>query len=173
MLCEVCGKKIIGKPKNVNIEGAELTVCENCVKFGDSLKDLSVTSKGSKTILVSPKKVIRVKRPRAKLDSKDFFLDEDLVEDYAYKIRRAREGKGLSHEELAKKINERVTIIKKIETGKMQPSLALVKKLEKELQINLTEKSDSKIMTTTSKDQSKELTLGDIIKIKKKSSNNA
>ncbi|MEM3564990.1 MAG: multiprotein-bridging factor 1 family protein, partial [Candidatus Jordarchaeaceae archaeon] len=97
----------------------------------------------------------------------------DLVEDYAYKIRRAREGKGLSHEELAKKINERVTIIKKIETGKMQPSLALVKKLEKELQINLTEKSDSKIMTTTSKDQSKELTLGDIIKIKKKSSNNA
>jgi putative transcription factor len=171
-LCEVCGQKIIGKGKNVNIEGANLIVCENCARFGDSSLKFSAAQPQKPKIskIASAQKIMVAKKPKTRSGvKKDFFSDSyELVDDYMDKIRKAREEKGLSHEELAKKINERVSILKKIETGKMHPSEILIKKLEKELQINIYAPSDSKGIDVGSKENRKGLTLGDVVNIKKK-----
>jgi len=171
LLCEVCGQKIMGKGKYVNIEGANLLVCENCARFGDSSK-ISVTPHPQPKIskITSPSKNITVKKPKTKSFVKKNFLPDsyELVDDYTDKIRKAREEKALSHEELAKKINERVSIIKKVETGKMHPSETIIKKLEKELQINIYAPPDSKDEIVGSKEDRKGLTLGDVVNIKKK-----
>jgi len=171
LLCEVCGQKIIGKGKNVNIEGANLIVCDNCARFGDSSKISTVQHQKPKIgRITSPQKIIVTKKPKAKSDfKKDFSSDSyELVDDYIDKIRKAREERGLSHEELAKRINERVSIIKKIETGKMYPSDIVVKKLEKELQISIYAPLDSKGVAVGSKESPKGLTLGDVVNIKRK-----
>ncbi|MEM3588202.1 MAG: multiprotein bridging factor aMBF1 [Candidatus Jordarchaeaceae archaeon] len=171
MLCEVCGQKLVGKAIKVNIEGANLIVCENCAKFGDSsLKTPVKLSKPKLSENAGTQRASIAKKPKARsFAKKDFLLESyDLVDDYAEKIRKAREERGISHEELAKKINERVSIIKKIETGKMSPPETLIKKLEKELQISLYVPLDSKDAVVSSKEQYKGLTLGDIVKIKKK-----
>ncbi len=171
LLCEVCGQKIIGKAKKVIIEGANLIVCQNCAKFGDSLKTPTTQPQKPKTPkIIRAQKNSVIKKPKTKPRSKDDVLSTsyELADNYTEKIRKAREEKGLSHEELASRINERVSIIKKIETGKMSPSQILVRKLEKELQINIHAPSDSKSEAVGSKDSLKELTLGDVVNIKKK-----
>nr|MDO8080616.1 multiprotein bridging factor aMBF1 [Candidatus Freyarchaeota archaeon] len=172
MLCEVCGQKIIGKAKKVIIEGANLVVCENCARFADSSLKISTKQPQKPKIskIASTQKIMAVKKPKTRsVVKKDFFSNSyELLDDYMDKIRIAREEKGLSHEELAKKINERVSIIKKIETGKMHPSEILIKKLEKELQINIYAPLDSKGVAVGSKEYRKGLTLGDVVKIKKK-----
>lgn len=172
LLCEVCGQEILGKAKKVNIEGANLIVCENCARFSDSSLRASAKQPQKPKISknASTKRVSVVKKPKSRsVVKKDFFSDSyDLLDDYADKIRKAREEKGLSHEELAKKINERVSIIKKIETGKMRPSEIIIRKLEKELQINICAPLNSKDVAVGSKEHPKGLTLGDVVKIKKK-----
>ncbi|MGQ9723733.1 MAG: multiprotein bridging factor aMBF1 [Candidatus Jordarchaeum sp.] len=171
MLCEVCGQKITGKARKVAIEGADLIVCQNCAKFGDSFKISSTHVQKVKTSrIIGPPKIRGIQKTKNKPSRRnDFYSDSyELAEDYMEKIRKAREEKGLSHEELAGRINERVSIIKKIETGKMAPSQILARKLEKELQINIYAPLDSKGSATSSKESLKGLTLGDIINIKKK-----
>ncbi|MHA1603032.1 MAG: multiprotein bridging factor aMBF1 [Candidatus Freyarchaeota archaeon] len=170
MICEVCGQKIIGKHRKVNIEGANLIVCRNCAKFGDTPTILHAQARKLEPSIPRTQKMGGAKKSRIKSGKKkDFLLTSyELIDDYMDKIRKAREERRLSQEELAKKINERVSIIKKIEIGKMRPPQTLAKKLEKELQINLHETVDSAGLAIGSKDYSKELTLGDIVNIKKK-----
>ncbi|MEM4625635.1 MAG: helix-turn-helix domain-containing protein, partial [Candidatus Pacearchaeota archaeon] len=67
-------------------------------------------------------------------------MEEDeieIVQDFATLIKQAREKMGLSQDALAKKINEKVSVIKLIETGKLKPSILLGKKIERALKINL------------------------------------
>ena len=51
------------------------------------------------------------------------------------KIRKGREEKGLSQAELAKNLNERASLIKKLERGEVLPTEKVRKKLEKHLKI--------------------------------------
>ncbi len=58
------------------------------------------------------------------------------------KIRQGREEKGLSQVELAKNLNERASLIKKLERGEVLPTEKVRKKLEKHLKINLLEDAE-------------------------------
>ena len=85
------------------------------------------------------------------------------------KIRGAREKLGLSHEELGKKIREKASVLRKIETGKMTPNNQLVTKLEHTLKIKLLvpvaeEKTKQQIPIV----QNRKLTLGDLLQLDKK-----
>ena len=62
-----------------------------------------------------------------------------LVEDFGNVVRRAREKMGLTQAELAARIAEKLSVIKKIEAGKLKPDEALLHKLERALKIKLTE----------------------------------
>jgi len=52
-------------------------------------------------------------------------------------IRDARNKKGITHDQLGQKINEKVTLLKKVETGTIRPDEILSKKLENFLGIKL------------------------------------
>jgi putative transcription factor len=75
----------------------------------------------------------------------------------------------MTHKELAMKINEKVTVVSKVETGEMRPDDRLVKKLERELGIKLKEKVPETLAGKESKSGS--LTLADHIRMQKGNEN--
>ena len=83
-------------------------------------------------------------------------------------VRNAREAKNWSREDLGKKINERVSVINRIESGKMTPDPKLTKKLEKALNITLLENVNDVDLNQFINSSSGERTLGNIVKIKRK-----
>ena len=165
--CEVCGRRIFGKPYKVVIEGARLTVCTDCSKHGKLVWEEEP----------KPKAVIKPKGPRPTLHIQvpkstkpTVDTSQELVQNFHNVIREAREKLGLSHEDLGKKINEKVSLLKKIETGKMTPDNNLAIRLEHTLKIKLIvlTKEDKVPEAKIPKAPNRELTLGDLIKMEDK-----
>ncbi|HEC56696.1 MAG TPA: TIGR00270 family protein [Candidatus Syntrophoarchaeum butanivorans] len=155
MQCEMCGSEIIGKSYRILIEGSELTVCANCLRYGTVLDE-----EGSKRIFSGMKD-----KKKGRRSIFDEIVDE-LVLDYGTKVRKAREEKGWSCEELAKRINERESLIKKVEREDIRPDDALRRKLESVLSIKLTEGIEE--ANPRRKRVERRLTLGDIVSLKRK-----
>ena len=152
----MCGSS--GKLYKAIVEGAELTVCHDCSKFG------RVTG-------VIKQEVSRKSKPKidATYENKEPQKEimQIIVGNYAEKIKRKRESLGLKQEEFAKKINEKESLIQKIESGHFEPSIELAKKIEKFLRIKLIEEHEEKHEKQT-KSKTDSFTIGDLIKIKKK-----
>ena len=166
MRCEVCGRKIHGSPIRALIEGAKLTVCSECSKHGKIIREEPTFKQGAprKPLLPIPGKTQKKKTITATVD-----ITQEVVEGYDSKIRQAREKLGLSHEELGKKINEKASVLRKLETGKMTPNNILVTKLEHALKIKLlVPVSEEKIAQEIPKSPNRELTLGDLMQLNKK-----
>ncbi|WP_456484445.1 multiprotein bridging factor aMBF1 [Methanopyrus kandleri] len=165
--CEICGRVINGRPKVVKVEGSELRVCEECAKFGrEVVKPRPRRETG---------RVQRERRPRRRPTGArrrprgfdPFSEGLEVVPDYDERVREARERKGWSQEDLAKKIGEKVSVIRRIESGKMEPDVELARKLERVLEIELLERV-SEEDTGSVGIGSGELTLGDVVEIRKK-----
>ena len=169
MQCEVCGHKIFGKSYKVIIEGAKLTVCGKCVKYGKIVWDERTPKRFmSKTkASTSPLHLFTKSRKPPQLPVESTL---ELVEDFDAKIRQARLKLKFSHEDLGRKINEKVSVLKKLETGKMAPDNKLATKLEHALKIKLlAPASEKKIQKAKiSGPVSRELTFGDLVKLDKK-----
>ena len=149
MLCEMCGKET-GVVKKVNVEGSILSVCSSCAKFGieeepapspkqpSSRRRSAVSRPRSEPASVEDRLAQRQRR----MQSKDIFADSgqlELVEDYHRVIQKARMDQGMNQEELGRKLNERKSIIAKLETRSLRPDNKLIRKLEKTLKIELME----------------------------------
>jgi putative transcription factor len=147
------------------IEGAKLTVCIECSKHGKILtrEEVELAQKLQRKPLAPFSARIQKKKPVAKVE-----ITEEIVEGYDSKIRHAREKIGLSHEELGKKINEKASVIRNLETGKMAPNNMLVTKLEHALKIKLLTPISEEKNPQIPKSQSHEVTLGDLIQLDKK-----
>ncbi len=163
MECEICGKPVPeNNPIRAKIEGSVMVVCKECSKLG--------------TIQKAPPKPKFRQQPKGKKQStartrnysRNDEPTEELIEDFEVEIRKAREAKGWSREDLGKKINERVSVITRIETGKMTPDTKLTKKLEKTLNIKLLEEASNVDLNQFINNSSGERTLGNIMKIKRK-----
>lgn len=166
MRCEVCGRKIHGAPINAVIEGAKLMVCAECSKHGKIIsgEEAELGQKQPKKLL-TPAPLTHKKKPaQAKVE-----ITQEIVDNYHIKIRQAREKLGLTHEELGKKINEKASVLSKIETGKMEPDNVLAAKLEHALKIKLLVPVKEEAAPTILKLPSRETTLGDLIELNKKS----
>ncbi len=155
MICEMCGKKS-SNLKPVLIEGSILNVCPNCAKFGKSVKP-EITATSSEIAQ-------RLEKREKRFRTKNVFesVENELVDDYAEKIRNARVKMNLTPEKLGKKINEKKTVITKIESKSMRPDKKLVKKLETTLNIKLMGKT--KTEKVEPKKTGRALTIGDLIK---------
>jgi putative transcription factor len=164
----MCGEAIRGTPKLVRVEGAELSVCSKCEKFGTEVQqvrrtDIRVTQKGPSARL-SPAPAGGAAQVRYKRDMFDF-MEGEIVDDYAIRIRRAREEKGLSQKDLAMQMKEKEHLIRKIENSELIPEDDVRKKLEKALEIRLI---DAPITDDEKKVLSKLTpTLGDLTVIRK------
>lgn len=147
--CELCGK-VEERLHRALIEGVELNVCNDCSKFGKVL---------------APTKKSFTKIPIKKIEDKEEKI-ELLAENYAEIIKKKRESMGLTQKDFANKLNEKESTIHKIETGVLEPSLALAKKLEKILGVRLIKEYQEKHEIFKRK-KTEGFTLGDFIKVKR------
>ena len=160
MLCEVCGTEV-PRTKTVSVEGTVLNACPNCARFGT---EVGAPPPGPRQRAAPPGVSERLEARRRRMSEKDVFAqggEEDLAEDYAARIRRAREAHGWKQAELGAKINERVTVIAKLESGTMIPNEDLIRRLERALEVKLKEKVP---VVAARKAAAREgLTLGDLM----------
>jgi len=161
--CEVCGRKIHTDPIRAIIEGAKLTVCVECSKHGKILLHEEADLPKKATINKPQAPIVMVqKKPMVA----NVQITQEVAEDYATKIRAAREKLMLTHEELGKRINEKASVLRNLEAGKMSPNNQLAAKLEHMLKIKLlVPVSEEKVTTLPHANQ--ELTLGDLIELNK------
>jgi putative transcription factor len=92
----------------------------------------------------------------------------ELVSDVGQRVRQAREERGMSHEDLGRKTREKVSVLRKIESGKMVPDLGLAEKLEHALKITLRVPAEEPKVQQISSSRPRGTTLGDIIQFKLK-----
>lgn len=150
--CDMCGKE--EKLVSALVEGSVVSVCSNCSKYGNVLE---------------PKKL-----EKSKFHSRETISLEEtevIVNDYSKKVKEARQKMGIKQEDVAKAIAERESVIQKIESGHMEPSFPVAKKLEQFLRIKLiTQEEVTKEIDKSELfgDDSKNITIGDLIKIRKK-----
>ena len=163
MICEMCGKEVpVTKP--VFIEGTKLSVCPNCAKFGDDYR-ASQSSKGGAPGPTAQVIEKRLQRREQRMKTKDVYRGAEtveLIDDYGGVIRKARMAKGMDLDEFAASILEKKGILAKVEANDLIPDDKLVKKLEKALDIKLTETVSSGGRIGGS--QSTKMSLGDFIK---------
>jgi putative transcription factor len=160
MRCEVCGREIFGLPYYRIIEGGRLTVCSQCSKFSNQEWDPKrPQARKSPTRRRSAQPKLRKRSVIETVESLE------LVDDYGMVIKKARQKKGLSIEAFAKKISEKESVVKKLEKGDMNPPLNLVRKVQRELGINILEEAETGKGQVLSRPMGPR-TLGDLIKIK-------
>lgn len=133
---------------SARIEGAVIEVCERCSKFGTKV-NVSPT-------YIPIKKTIKV----SELGETDL----ELVPDYGRIIARVRESKGLTRYDLAKKINEKESVIKRVEDEELEPDEELIRKIEDFLDIRLREKNETVVLQRREK-KKLPLTVGDVVEI--------
>lgn len=118
--CELCGRDV-DSLKKVKIEGATLKACESCAEMGEEVKTKS-TKKNRK----------KKKSSSTRRSSKDV-----LVNDYGEKVKKARESRQLSIQEVSDDLNEKESLISKIEKQDLKPDKPLADKLSKKFDITL------------------------------------
>ncbi len=129
MFCEICGHEIVGKPGRSLVEGATLIVCQQCSSIGTRLP--SFPDRPRRPVIAPAHTHAPIERlPKAVEES-------DLIEEYSRVIREGREKLGISQQDLAFKAKEKLTVIQKIEIGKMLPTMRLSKELEHILRVRL------------------------------------
>ena len=178
--CEMCGTET-NSPNRVKIEGAELDVCDDCTDFGTEVK--TQESSGSTSTKYSTSSSSTSSSGGSSTGStagggggsssggrkrgQDMFDDiEELAQDYDDRIRQGRESAGLSQEDLAKKLNEKASLIRKLEHGDTLPSDDVQRKLERELDIDLSAGGSAEETEWEGGSSSGEYTLGDVVERK-------
>ncbi len=163
MICEMCGVDVPWL-KRIVIEGSTLEVCQRCEKFGQDYEEV----KDREGIIGRDTIAERLERREKRLKGRDVLegSGKELAFDYPKRIRSARAKAGLNQEELGKKINEKKSVVAKLETGDMIPDNKLIRKLEHTLDISLME-TVGQVQTPKHKEDSRAMTLGDFIKVKK------
>ena len=134
-----------------------MTVCGGCARLGSTYwKEPSPPKKIAKRVVGFPKKV-SIKKQRTVAQTLE------LVEDFNIRVRQAREKQGMSHEDLGRKIREKVSVLRKIESGKMIPDNRLINKLEHALKTKLLVPFSEPKLQIEGLSSPREATLGDVV----------
>ena len=142
MLCEMCGKDV-PQTSLVRLERSVLTLCPDCARFG-TLVDPPVVSAAPEATASGGFRpglgVTRATGPRRRLEERDLYQEigeMELVPDWNKRIRISREALQWTPEVLGKKLNEKKSVVLKIESGSFRPPDALVRKIEHLLKVRL------------------------------------
>ena len=181
--CEMCGAET-SAPETIKVEGAKLDVCSNCTDFGtrvqtdtsgsSSSTKYSTDSSDSRTESTPTSRSTSTSRSTpssgggggGRSSSRRDMFDEvdELATDYDDRIRRAREDRGLSQSDLAQELNEKASLIRKLERGETLPSDAVQSKLERFLDVSLTGGGVPDEEEWSSDSDTGGTTLGDVVK---------
>lgn len=170
--CEMCGAEK-SSLTTTKVEGAELELCDDCADFGTEVKTESTSTTSTKYSTSSSDDSSSSTnsaggggggsgggRRRDMFDQMD-----EIAGDYDERIRAAREREELSREDLAKELNEKASLIGKLERGDILPSDDVKAKLEKRLDVSLSEGPDDDTADWET-DSSMTRTLGDVVERK-------
>jgi putative transcription factor len=162
--CPICGSLIWGKGVKVLIEGAKITVCQACAEHGmQIIKRQQTQPKRSKPKIQSSSSLPRYRN--------EINEDLEIVEDYDKRIRKVRQRLKLNQDQFANKLNEKPSLLRRIESRKAKPTINLARKIEKVYEITLIKTSESIDSSPQLNEYMKKRTgssLGDIAFIKKK-----
>lgn len=166
MQCEVCGRKIFGAPIRAIVEGAKLSVCSKCAKLSSGYWEPTPQPQRRPRMGIQnqAKPISYHKRTQRSTVPETV----ELVSDVGNQVRQAREELGMSHEDLGRKTRERVSVLRKIESGKMVPDLALAEKLEHTLKIKIRVLAEEPKFQSSMSSKPSVATLGDLIQFKVK-----
>jgi putative transcription factor len=157
VVCEMCGKDTY--LVDAMVESSVLKVCKDCSKFGHVM--------GKKQESVKKSQKVHFKKSKPQFVSRE---SEVIVRNYGARIRKAREKMGMKQEEVAKAIAERESVIQKVESGNLEPTLRLAKKFEQFLHITLVEEQKYEVEEKDEEEvniRDGGLTIGDLLKFKK------
>jgi putative transcription factor len=117
--CEVCGKAV-SNLKRAEIDGVLLEVCDNCVKLGKEISEPGRVVLKTKTLET---------------------LEEGLAlaDDFADKVRNARNSRKLRQDEAAKRMGISPSLLRRVENG-FRPDEGTAKKIQRFYGISLYEK---------------------------------
>tara|TARA_Y100000310_G_C20696353_1_gene826009 strand:+ start:5046 stop:5540 length:495 start_codon:yes stop_codon:yes gene_type:complete len=161
--CELCGR--MGRTGHAIVEGGVLNVCGDCLRFGNAV-EMKQPSKESVDKALKFRSSWKDKYVKKKPVSED----ETIVVGYGKLIKRARMKMGMKQDDAAKAIAEKTSVLQKIESGGMEPSLKLARKLEQFFGVKLVAKQE-KVSEDTVKEfnlSGGEVTIGDLVKMKKR-----
>jgi putative transcription factor len=136
--CELCGRKVIDEKKTVLIDGIPLNVCRGCSKRGKPYTPAMSISKTKPTASSNPTAGTITSNKSTSTTRKIEMMDNTILNpEFSKLIREARMKKGLTHEQLGAKMNEKANLLKKFETGALKPDELFAKKLQRFLGIHL------------------------------------
>jgi len=158
--CELCGaegiatkRAKIAKPVGYN---SILECCNRCI---DSMGLIVEATRAPTAIpTVEPQSAVSGKG----ISGVDIMTKDDLelANDFHSRIRNARTHRGLSQEDLAKQMNEKMGVIQKAENG-IRPTDSLLNKFERALEIGLFVESVSHAHTMVASETDRQMTISD------------
>jgi putative transcription factor len=141
MLCEMCGKDV-PLTTRIRLERSVLSLCPDCSRFGTPVDPVPAPAPfapaGSRFRPGMP--VTRPPPGGRRLEERDLYQEigeMELAPDWNKRIRTAREAHLWTPEVLGKKLNEKKSVVLKIESGSFRPPDALVRKIEHLLKVRL------------------------------------
>jgi len=139
MLCEMCGNEV-ETTSRVRVEGTVLALCVNCSKFGTIVDPPPAAANPERASVRSGTPATRVMGTGRRLEERDLYTEIgelELAPDWTRRVRVAREAVAWTPDDLAKKLNEKKSVVLKLESGGFHPPDQLVRKLEHLLKIRL------------------------------------
>jgi len=141
MLCEMCGKDVPATTR-VRLERSILALCPDCARFGTPVDPVPTPAAAPATgVRFRPALGTTVPSgPRRRLEERDLYQEigeMELAPDWNKRVRVAREARLWTPEEFGKKLNEKKSVVLKIESGAFRPPDALVRKIEHLLKVRL------------------------------------
>ena len=128
--CEVCGAMNVGT-RMVPMGRTTVSACHRCAErlgAGDSQVAPGLAQAGRRNVPPKPSTNHGLMRRSERV----------LAQDFGQQIRKARASKGWSQEELARKMSEKVNVVKSSESGR-RPTDAVISKFERVLSVVLME----------------------------------
>lgn len=148
--CHICGSSAVGKGM---VEGTKVPLCMRCARYAGRFEPFRE---------YLPPKAEAKKVPKA---------EETLVQGFGKAIRDAREKKGFTTEEFAKKYFIKEGDLVAFESERLKPVEKVARKIEYALGIKLLAQEPSleaAVKEARAQKKGNEVTLGDMIEIKKK-----
>lgn len=146
--CEMCGKKNQPLVKT-KIENTTMYVCSICARYGTSISE----HRSSPTNASIRSNQFERKQTPEKM----------VVSNASVLIKEARRNRQLNHKQFAQLLNEKESVLTKIESNQMPISIALAKKIEKTLHIRLLEDEVQINVDLPQHDEGSQLTMEQLI----------
>ena len=165
----MCGYN--GELKRAVVEGSLLLLCDKCIRFGEVIELRRPPSEEIVSGRIKKMNTSRFASMRTTGVYSEVAEEDLVVKNYSELVKKARERLTKTQDEVARDIAEKVSIIQGVESGRLEPSLKLAKKLEQYFKVDLIRRISNNKEKENIEDnlglKPGSMTIGDIIKIKK------